>query len=299
LKRLAVPLAVVALSLIAPAAAFADTGSVTITKNEYADTPGYAYLSGTIDVSKTTCDWSSSYCGWFAYINVIDAGQSCAPDADGFVGPVESTTGERSYTFGPRLFDGTAKTICLYVSSNGDELLAQVPVTLNSSAPAPSPSPAKSTPPMSVAEGRSLVPDVLRAEYHKRFTTHRTNFHRSCWRYSVQKVRCSVRWDFAHKWRYHGSVTMRNDPQDPANSYVYGTVISRKRLRPKAHAPAPAPQRNCDPNYSGCLNPNASDYDCAGGSGNGPLYVYSPVRVLGVDHFGLDADGDGIGCDNL
>jgi hypothetical protein len=27
----------------------------------------------------------------------------------------------------------------------------------------------------------------------------------------------------------------------------------------------------CDSNYTGaCLDPNASDYDCAGGSGNGP-----------------------------
>jgi hypothetical protein len=53
---------------------------------------------------------------------------------------------------------------------------------------------------------------------------------------------------------------------------------------------------NCDPNYSGCLNPNSSDYDCSGGSGNGPDYT-GMVQVLGVDHYGLDADGDGIGCE--
>ena len=52
----------------------------------------------------------------------------------------------------------------------------------------------------------------------------------------------------------------------------------------------------CDPNYSGCLDPSASDYDCEGGSGNGPLYT-GTVEVLGVDHYGLDADGDGIGCE--
>jgi hypothetical protein len=51
----------------------------------------------------------------------------------------------------------------------------------------------------------------------------------------------------------------------------------------------------CDPNYSGaCLNPHAPDYDCAGGSGNGPYYT-GEVTVVGEDHFGLDADGDGIG----
>lgn len=51
----------------------------------------------------------------------------------------------------------------------------------------------------------------------------------------------------------------------------------------------------CHPNYSGCLNPNASDYDCIGGSGNGPYYT-GKVRILGPDVFGLDRDGDGWGC---
>jgi hypothetical protein len=55
----------------------------------------------------------------------------------------------------------------------------------------------------------------------------------------------------------------------------------------------------CDPNYQGaCLDPNASDYDCAGGSGNGPRYVQGPIRVVGNDHFGLDRDGDGIACES-
>jgi hypothetical protein len=53
---------------------------------------------------------------------------------------------------------------------------------------------------------------------------------------------------------------------------------------------------NCDPNYSGCLDPSASDYDCAGGSGNGPRYT-GEVQVLGDDHFDLDRDGDGTACD--
>jgi hypothetical protein len=53
----------------------------------------------------------------------------------------------------------------------------------------------------------------------------------------------------------------------------------------------------CDPNYSGaCLDPYASDYDCAGGSGDGPEYT-GPVTVVGEDHYGLDADGDGHGCE--
>ncbi len=55
---------------------------------------------------------------------------------------------------------------------------------------------------------------------------------------------------------------------------------------------------SCDPNYAGaCLDPNASDYDCAGGSGDGPKYVQGPVRVVGDDHFQLDSNGDGRGCE--
>jgi hypothetical protein len=56
---------------------------------------------------------------------------------------------------------------------------------------------------------------------------------------------------------------------------------------------------DCDPNYAGaCLDPTASDYDCEGGSGNGPDYT-GPVEVVGDDHYGLDRDGDGIGCEDL
>jgi uncharacterized protein YabE (DUF348 family) len=65
-----------------------------------------------------------------------------------------------------------------------------------------------------------------------------------------------------------------------------GIVIGTKR----------APR--CDPNYSGACVPIASDVDCADGSGNGPAYVQGPVRVVGTDIYGLDADGDGIGCDS-
>jgi hypothetical protein len=58
----------------------------------------------------------------------------------------------------------------------------------------------------------------------------------------------------------------------------------------------PPSSGRCDPNYSGCV-PIASDVDCAGGSGNGPAYVDGPVRVVGSDIYGLDADDDGYGCE--
>ncbi|MDQ3480315.1 MAG: hypothetical protein M3423_03130, partial [Actinomycetota bacterium] len=73
---------------------------------------------------------------------------------------------------------------------------------------------------------------------------------------------------------------------------------------PPAPSPPPPPlpavppgAGGCDPNYSGCV-PIASDVDCAGGSGNGPAYVEGPVDVLGSDPYGLDADSDGLGCED-
>ena len=61
--------------------------------------------------------------------------------------------------------------------------------------------------------------------------------------------------------------------------------------------PAALDRRSCDPNYKGeCLDPDAFDYDCAGGSGDGPGYA-GRVEVVGDDPYGLDADGDGFGCE--
>jgi hypothetical protein len=59
-----------------------------------------------------------------------------------------------------------------------------------------------------------------------------------------------------------------------------------------------APEESeCDSNYAGaCLSPTAYDYDCADGSGDGPEYT-GTVTVVGEDHYGLDADGDGTGCE--
>ena len=58
-----------------------------------------------------------------------------------------------------------------------------------------------------------------------------------------------------------------------------------------------ASAENCDPNYAGACVPIASDVDCAGGSGNGPKYVVGPVYVVGADIYGLDRDGNGVGCE--
>ncbi|MET7392492.1 hypothetical protein ABZS66_03230 [Dactylosporangium sp. NPDC005572] len=56
------------------------------------------------------------------------------------------------------------------------------------------------------------------------------------------------------------------------------------------------PASNCHPSYSPCV-PVASDVDCAGGSGDGPVYVTGPIRVIGPDVYRLDADKDGVACE--
>lgn len=59
----------------------------------------------------------------------------------------------------------------------------------------------------------------------------------------------------------------------------------------------PIRSEECHPSYVGECVPIASDVDCAGGSGNGPVYIVGPVQVVGPDEYDLDRDGDGIGCD--
>jgi hypothetical protein len=65
---------------------------------------------------------------------------------------------------------------------------------------------------------------------------------------------------------------------------------------PPPPPPSPPPPRNCQ-GYSPCISPGP-DVDCRGGSGNGPRYVDGPVSVKGSDPYGLDDDGDGVGCES-
>jgi hypothetical protein len=76
------------------------------------------------------------------------------------------------------------------------------------------------------------------------------------------------------------------------------TVRVRATTTPKdTKVPVPPQRDNCSPCYPDvCLKVGVGDYDCAGGSGNGPNYIGGPVRVVGCDPFGLDRDGDGWGC---
>ena len=78
-------------------------------------------------------------------------------------------------------------------------------------------------------------------------------------------------------------------------------LVVAKTPPPPSTAPPPptAPEQDCDPSYLDmCLDPAVEDYDCAGGTGNGPEYVEGPIRVLPPDPFDLDREGDGVGCEN-
>ena len=56
----------------------------------------------------------------------------------------------------------------------------------------------------------------------------------------------------------------------------------------------------CHPSYADvCLLPDAVDYDCEGGAGDGPEFVPGPFRVVGEDVYKLDGNKNGIGCERL
>jgi hypothetical protein len=73
------------------------------------------------------------------------------------------------------------------------------------------------------------------------------------------------------------------------NSFVRIVISNVER---SSHTAA---THNCTSGYSPCLPP-AYDYDCRGGSGDGPKYT-GPVRVTGSDPYDLDRDGDGKACE--
>jgi Lamin Tail Domain/Glucodextranase, domain B len=101
----------------------------------------------------------------------------------------------------------------------------------------------------------------------------------------------------------HFTVDVRLDPgenhirvwaEKPGAEPVIAAVgVIRKKVEPPPPPPPP-----CDPNYEGaCLDPNATDYDCAGGEGDGPEYVEGPITIVGEDRFDLGANEDGVACE--
>lgn len=57
----------------------------------------------------------------------------------------------------------------------------------------------------------------------------------------------------------------------------------------------------CEASYpDDCLDSGVEDYDCEGGTGDGPRFVSGPVTVDRdvADPDPFDRDGDGVGCDS-
>src|SRR6266511_355332 len=71
----------------------------------------------------------------------------------------------------------------------------------------------------------------------------------------------------------------------PTTTQLRATTTRRATTTTRKATPTTAaPARNCDPAYpDACLHDGIGDYDCAGGSGNGPNYVRGPIRVRPPD----------------
>jgi len=70
---------------------------------------------------------------------------------------------------------------------------------------------------------------------------------------------------------------------------------------PEPPPPSPEPRNagpDCTPGYDPCLPDYGSDYDCAGGTGDGPYYSGNVNVQRGMDIYDLDRDGDGLGCES-
>jgi hypothetical protein len=135
------------------------------------------------------------------------------------------------------------------------------------------------------SEGRSQQARVVR-----QVKLHRAAVQRAKMR---QRARAAVR-------RHHRQVMARRHRAQVRAAEAERRATEKTEALAAEEAEATAAEEEaseCDPNYSGaCLDPYASDYDCEGGSGDGPEYT-GLVTVVGEDHYGLDADGDGDGCE--
>jgi len=90
-------------------------------------------------------------------------------------------------------------------------------------------------------------------------------------------------------------VPISKKPKPAPTKTVTVTARPKPRSAESERSSDAGANRNCTRGYSPCLPP-ASDYDCRGGTGNGPKYS-GPVRVTGSDPYDLDRDGDGKACE--
>ena len=84
------------------------------------------------------------------------------------------------------------------------------------------------------------------------------------------------------------------DTWPPSKAQTADATATNPQPPPTTLTPASSPT-GCHPSYIPCLD-RPGDYDCIGGTGNGPNYT-GRVSVIGPDEYRLDADRDGIGCE--
>jgi hypothetical protein len=112
----------------------------------------------------------------------------------------------------------------------------------------------------------------------------------------------------AEQFRRHGfkSEEIRKVPDGGLRQCPYAgdlppLAVTKAPLPPPRTSPPPtARPKNCDPAYPDpdtCLQDGIGDWDCAGGSGNGPNYVEGPLTVRPPDPFDLDRNHNGVGCE--
>ncbi len=231
MRRLLVPALGLTLLLAAPAAARADTGSLTLTKREQVGDIGTVGVN--VGITKTTCA-TPYYCGWFVKVTRVGAGQPCTPDFILFLGETREGTGSFTESFpngggvnreNPRL--------CLYLREpeHPEALLAVLDVPFDPP-PAPPPPPPEPTPKpkpaLSVKAAKPHVKPILAQVFKSRFKQ-RSGFSRTCRKTARDTVICSVRWRHG-RLRFAGQLAIFAAPDEP-NGVTYDHRIKRKRIR--------------------------------------------------------------------
>lgn len=264
---------VVALAL--PATASANSGAIT---NVHPDDAGRVAATYSVTFDQCTSD---GYCGFYTHAWEVPADQACSVDKR-YLTFASTGTSDTSGTltetqsFSPFY---TPTRICLYAyGAVAGGTGSQEYYIADYVYPPP-------VEPMTIAEARSNVSEVLRQKYKGRFA--RSTLTRACSRLSSTRVRCRVAW---HKkpYRYSGTVTMWNDESDPG-SFVYRTSIRRKRVATSRSGGKAKP--SCNPNYTGVCLPLTGDVDCGD-------ITARDFGSVGSDPFRLDGDGDGIACES-
>ena len=115
--------------------------------------------------------------------------------------------------------------------------------------------------------------------------------------HAVDVDACSdrVSQEFAGTWTLHAAGEQWNPTSIVFKKIAGGTPSLTASDCGPSSTTSTTTQANCTPGYSPCLPP-ASDYDCEGGSGDGPKHT-GEVQVTGSDPYELDDNNNGIGCE--